>query len=74
MYMHVKSIHNTVIIYKYLSYNMISANKIKKKTTAIYLLNIQNALLQINRQGGQKKNQSLKKIQFGGEYLKIENI
>lgn len=31
MYMHVKSIHNTVIIYKYLSYNMISANKIKKK-------------------------------------------
>lgn len=37
MYMHVKSIHNTVIIYKYLSYNMISANKIKKKTTAIYL-------------------------------------
>lgn len=73
MYMHVKSIHNTVIIYKYLSY-MISANKIKKKTTAIYLLNIQKALLQINRQGGQKKNQSLKKIQFGGEYLKIENI
>lgn len=55
---------------------MISANKIKKKTTAIYryLLNIQKALLQINRQGGQKKNQSLKKIQFGGEYLKIENI
>lgn len=49
MYMHVKSIHNTVIIYKYLSYNMISANKIKKKTTAIYLLNIQKALLQINR-------------------------
>lgn len=53
---------------------MISANKIKKKTAAIYLLNIQKALLQINRQGGQKKNQSLKKIQFGGEYLKIENI
>lgn len=53
---------------------MISANKIKKKPTAIYLLNIQKALLQINRQGGQKKNQSLKKIQFGGEYLKIENI
>lgn len=74
MYMHVKSIHNTVIIYKYLSYNMISANKIKKKTTAIYLLNVQKALLQINRQGGQKKNQSLKKIQLGGEYLKIENI
>lgn len=49
MYMHVKSIHNTVIIYKYLSYNMISANKIEKKTTAIYLLNIQKALLQINR-------------------------
>lgn len=51
MYMHVKSIHNTVIIYKYLSYNIISANKIKKKTTAIYryLLNIQKALLQINR-------------------------
>lgn len=73
MYMHVKSIHNTVIIYKYLSY-MISANKIKKKTTAIYSLNIQKALLQINRQGGQKKNQSLKKNQFGGEYLKIENI
>lgn len=53
---------------------MISANKIKKKTTAIYSLNIQKALLQINRQGGQKKNQLLKKIQFGGEYLKIENI
>lgn len=49
MYMHVKSIHNTVIIYKYLSYNMISANKIKKKTTAIYLSNIQKALLQIKR-------------------------
>lgn len=34
MYMHVKSIHNTVIIYKYLSYNMISANKIKKKNNS----------------------------------------
>lgn len=49
MYMHVKSIHNTVIIYKYLSYNMISANKIKKNNSLIYLFNIQKALLQINR-------------------------
>lgn len=56
MYMYVKFIYNIVIIYKYLSYNMILANKIKKKLIVIYLLNIQKVLLQINRQGGQKKN------------------
>lgn len=55
MYMYVKFIYNIVIIYKYLSY-MILVNKIKKKIIVIYLLNIQKVLLQINRQGGQKKN------------------
>lgn len=57
MYMYVKFIYNIVIIYKYLSYNMILVNKIKKNNSLIYLIfNIQKVLLQINRQGGQKKN------------------
>lgn len=70
MYMYVKFIYNIVIIYKYLSYNMILVNKIKKKIIVIYLLNVQKVLLQINRQGGQKKKLIIKKNLIWGRIFK----
>lgn len=70
MYMHVKSIHNTVIIYKYLSYNMISANKIKKKNNSYLFIKYTEGFTTDQQIGRLEKKSIIKKKSIWGRIFK----